>query len=141
LARLKWWLVTGLFGLVIFLSQKFAEIDDPVKREEYLKDLRKPSRRKSAYNTFMITRPFIVQSLASTPEELGRELGLTQEHVKAVRSIMSRPLAVKTSSSGTYRGVSAAKRASARPTGVYRVAAAKKASSGRTKSSRTRATR
>jgi hypothetical protein len=106
LARLKWWLVTGLFGLVIFLSQKFAEIDDPVKREEFLKDFRKPSRRKSAYNTFMITRPFIVQSLASTPEELGRDLGLTQEHVKAVRSIMSRPLAVKTSSSGTYRGVS-----------------------------------
>jgi hypothetical protein len=88
----------------------------------------------------MTTRPFIVQSLASTPEELGRELGLTQEHVKAVRSIMmSRPLAVKTSSSGTYRRTSAAKTASTRPTGLYRVAAAKKASSSRRKSSGMRA--
>jgi hypothetical protein len=63
LARLKWRLVTLLFGLgqaekedqeiveackrlikncsicwnYLYLSQKFAEIDDPVKREEFLK--------------------------------------------------------------------------------------------------------
>jgi hypothetical protein len=37
LATLKWRLATRLFGLGLYLSQKFAEIDDPVKREEFLK--------------------------------------------------------------------------------------------------------
>jgi hypothetical protein len=37
LARLKWRLVTRLFGLGLYLSRKFADIDDPAKREEFLK--------------------------------------------------------------------------------------------------------
>ena len=97
------------------------------------------------------TQPFIIRSLAPSPEEMGRELGLSREHVESVRRIMRQPVTVKyrlaAAQKSTARGTSDVYKkysSSGGVTGKYHPAAtknsgAKKASSGRTKSSSARA--
>lgn len=99
----------------------------------------------------MITmQPFIIRSLAPSPEEMGRELGLSREHVESVRKIMRQPVTVKyrlaAAKKSTARGASDVykKYSSSGRIGKYQPVATKnsrvkKASSGRMKSSSARA--
>jgi len=41
------------------------------------------------------TKPFFVKSLPPTPEQLGKELGLSPEHIQSVVSIMSQPVTIR----------------------------------------------
>lgn len=71
-------------------------------------------------------RPYIVKSAPPTPEELGREYGVSPEHIESIRMIMNLPLGKKKlSSRRVAQIVAAVKKAAAERVASRRVRSSK----------------